>query len=390
MSETDPDPDSSAWQSGPIITWLLEEGRLLSNVDDTVSQLGQRLLAEGAPLWRLRLSMRTLHPLITAFSSVWERDAERTQRIETPHGLEGRSGYIGSPMEIINRTGAAFRKRLAGDLAPSDHSVLHDLKARGGTDYFGLPIQYSSGTTANIVFTTDVAGGFNDTDIDKLTKISAVLAPVAEVFSSKRIALAVAEAYLGPRTGRRVLEGQITRGHIDRINAAIMVSDIRDWTGLSSRVATEDALALANQYFEIIAEAVEANGGEILKLIGDGVLAIFPLEETGGSSRDACTNALAAARQALQSPHQPPDLRFGIGLHFGEVLYGNIGSTTRIDFTVLGQAVNIAARIEGFCSRYEAPLLLSREFADQTGEPVRVVANETLKGYAGQFEILTC
>ncbi len=390
MSEADPDSGCSGWQSGPIIKWLLAEGRLLSNVDDTVSQLGRRLLASGAPLWRLRLSMRTLHPLITAFSSVWERDAVRTERIETPHGLERRSGYIGSPMEIINRTGTTFRKRLAEELEASDHGVLHDLKARGGTDYFGLPIKYSSGITANLIFTTDVAGGFSDADIEKLTEIAAVLAPVAEVFSTKRIALAVAEAYLGPRTGRRVLDGQITRGHIDSIDAAIMVSDIRDWTGLSSRMQTEDALALANQYFEVIADAVEANGGEILKLIGDGVLAIFPLEETGSSPQTACTNALAAARQALQSPRRSPDLRFGIGLHFGEVLYGNIGSTTRIDFTVLGQAVNIAARIEGFCSRYEVPLLLSREFADQTGESVRLVANETFKGYAGRFEILTC
>ncbi|WP_108881151.1 adenylate/guanylate cyclase domain-containing protein [Anderseniella sp. Alg231-50] len=390
MSDAPRPPKSCNWQSGPIIRWLLDEGRLLADVDETVSHLGQKLQASGAPLWRLRLSMRTLHPLIAALSSVWEKDAERTERIETPHGLEGRSGYIGSPLEIINRTGTAFRKRLAGELTSSDHGVLHDLKARGGTDYFGLPVRYSNGTVANLVFTSDTAGGFTGTDIEKFSEIAAVLAPIAEVFSTKRISLAVAEAYLGPRTGRRVLDGQITRGHIDSINAAIMVSDIRDWTGLSSRMAAGDALALANEYFEIIARAVEANGGEILKLIGDGVLAIFPSDEQDETSRTACRNALSAARQALQSTDRPADLRFGIGLHFGEVLYGNIGSTTRIDFTVLGQAVNITARIEGFCGPLEVPLLFSREFAGQTGESARVVATETLKGYDGQFEILTC
>lgn len=390
MSETACIPPSSDWQSGPIIKWLLAEGRLLADVDETVLQLGEKLRASGAPLWRLRLSMRTLHPLIAAFSSVWERDASTTARIETPHGLEGRSGYIGSPLEIINRTGSAFRKRLAGELMASDHSVLHDLKARGGTDYFGLPIRYSNGTTANLVFATDFPAGFADTDIEKLTEIASVLAPIAEVFSTRRVSLAVAEAYLGPRTGRRVLDGQITRGDIDSINSAIMVSDIRDWTGLSNRMAAKDALALANEYFEIIALAVESNGGEILKLIGDGVLAVFPLDEQHKSSPVACRNALSAARQALQTTDRSPDLDFGIGLHFGEVLYGNIGSTTRIDFTVLGQAVNITARIEGFCSRLEIPLLFSREFADQTGEAGRVVANETLKGYDDQFEILTC
>ncbi len=390
MTDAPHPPRSSDWQSGPIIKWLLDEGRLLADVDDIVSQLGLKLQACGAPLWRLRLSMRTLHPLITAFSSVWERDAERTEHIETPHGLEGRSGYVGSPLEIISRTGTAFRKRLAGELTSSDHGVLHDLKARGGTDYFGLPVRYSAGAIANLVFTTDTADGFSDADIEKFSQIASVLAPIAEVFSTRRIALAVAEAYLGPRTGRRVLDGQITRGHIDRMNAAIMVSDIRDWTGLSSRMAAVDALALANGYFEIIARAVEANGGEILKFMGDGVLAIFAADEENGSSKTACENALTAARLALQSSDRSPDLRFGIGLHFGEVLYGNIGSTTRIDFTVLGQAVNIAARIEGFCSQLEIPLLFSREFVGQTGETGRVVANETLKGYDGQFEVLTC
>lgn len=390
MSETTPVPQSSDWQSGPIIKWLLAEGRLLANVDDTVNQLGHKLQACGAPLWRLRLSMRTLHPLIAAFSSVWERDAERTESIETPHGLEGRSGYIGSPLEIISRTGTAFRKRLADELASSDHGVLHDLKARGGTDYLGLPIRYSNGTTANLVFTTDVTGGFTDADIEKFSEIASVLAPIAEVFNTRRISLAVAEAYLGPRTGRRVLDGQITRGHIDSINAAIMVSDIRDWTGLSNRLPAADALALANTYFEIIAEAVETNDGEILKLIGDGVLAIFPSDDQNQSSHAACANALSAARQALRTTETPADLRFGIGLHFGEVLYGNIGSKTRIDFTVLGKAVNTAARIEGLCSRLEEPLLFSKEFATQANVTGRVVANETLKGYAGQVEILTC
>ncbi len=390
MSDATPIPQCSDWHTGPIIKWLLAEGRLLADVDDAVHQLGEKLQASGAPLWRLRLSMRTLHPLIAAFSSVWERDAKSTERIETPHGLEGRSGYIGSPLEIINRTDGAFRKRLAGDLESSDHGVLHDLKARGGTDYFGLPVKYSNGATANLVFATDIPGGFADSDIEKFAEIAAVLAPIAEVFSTRRVSLAVAEAYLGPRTGRRVLDGQITRGHIDSINAAIMVSDIRDWTGLSSRMAAEDALALANQYFEIIAHAVETNGGEILKLIGDGVLAIFPSDDQDERSRSACRQALSAARTALQTEDRSYDLHFGIGLHFGEVLYGNIGSKTRIDFTVLGHAVNIAARIEGFCGSLEIPLLLTREFADQTGETCSVVTTKTLKGYSGQFEILTC
>ena len=245
-------------------------------------------------------------------------------------------------------------------------------------------MRFSDATSATLVFTTDVVGGFSDSDIECFTEIASVMAPITEVFSSKRASLAVAEAYLGPRTGRRVLAGQITRGHIERIDAAILVSDIRDWTGLNNRVGPEHALALANRYFETIAEAVESNGGEILKFIGDGVLAIFSTDSQTADADAVCQRALAAAKQALriaQQPDWPPNLTFGIGIHFGEVLYGNIGSETRLDFTVLGQAVNTAARIEGLCNRFGEPVLFSQDFADRLAEPTRLVAEETLKGH---------
>ncbi len=384
-------PKPSDWDTGPIIDWLLEEGRFLASVDDLVKALGERMHASGAPLSRLRLSMRTLHPLLAALTSVWERDSESTTYIETPHGLEGRSGYIGSPLEIINRTGTAFRKRLTEALSDRDHNVLHDLKARGGTDYFGLPMRFSAGAAAILVFTTDAEGGFSDPDIESFIRIASLLAPIAEVFSARLISHAVAEAYLGPRTGPRVLGGQITRGDIEKIEAAILVSDIRDWTGINSRVAVENAVALANSYFETVAEAVEANGGEILKFMGDGVLAVFPIDDEGSDAAAVCERALAAARQALRTAREadpPLDLRFGIGMHFGEVLYGNIGSKTRIDFTVLGQAVNIAARIEGLCGKLDRSILFSQDFADRLAGPTTLVGEEVLKGRDGTSRVL--
>ncbi len=392
MSDDGSQTASPQWEAGPIIDWLLEEGRFLEGLDELVRQLGIRMLASGAPLWRLRLSMRTLHPLVAAVSSVWERDEASTTSIVSSHGIEGRSGYVGSPLEHISRTGTAFRKRLTKALSDADHTVLHELKARGGTDYFGLPLRFSDGTTANLVVTTDAEGGFSDPDIDRVTEIASVLAPIVEVANARQVSLAVAEAYLGARTGRRVLEGQITRGDIERIDAAILVSDIRDWTGLNQRLPAEEALALANRYFEVIAEAVEANDGEILKFIGDGVLAIFPTTDGGADGANACSRALAAAREALRlagESAQALDLSFGIGIHFGEVLYGNIGSKSRIDFTVLGQGVNTAARIESLCSRFDKPILFSREFADQLAEPATLVAEEILKGHRTASGIFT-
>lgn len=379
----------SQWDPGPIFDWLLAEGRFLSGVEPMIEQMGQRMAAAGAPLWRLRLSMRTLHPLLAAVSAVWERDKEGATSIQTPHGLEGRSGYIGSPLEIIGRTDKPFRRRLYEGLSDQDHNVLHDLKARGGTDYYGLPMRFSDGSAGSVVFVTDRQGGFSGPDIAGFDRLTSAVAPIVEVFSVRQMSTTVAEAYLGPRTGRRVMSGQITRGDVETITAAVLVSDIRDWTGLNNRLSGEAALALANRYFEIIAEAVEAHEGEILKLIGDGVLALFPTEATGHS---ACANALAAARQALraaQGGDAPPELQFGIGMHFGDVLYGNIGSTSRLDFTVLGQTVNVAARIEGLCGKLGQPILFSQDFANRLDEPAAVVANEQLKGLKGDVPILS-
>jgi len=377
------------WRYQPIVKWLLEEGRFLSSLDEIVHHLGPRMLAAGAPIWRFRMSMRTLHPLVRATVAIWEREQVKTIHRTSPHGLEGRSEYIGSPASIISQTRAPFRKQLTGLLTKDDHNVLHELKARGATDYLGLPLNFSDGLSASLTLTTDAERGFSDPDIENFTEIAAVLAPIAEVVRSRSASIAVAEAYLGPRTGRRVLKGEITRGDIETIKAAILISDIRDWTGLNNRLSPETLLSRANTYFEIISDAVVAHGGEILKFLGDGVLAIFPTDSDVDDST-ACSNALRAARQALRTASdatRPLDLTFGVGMHFGEVLYGNVGSKTRIDFTVLGHAVNLTSRVEGLCSKLQQPLLFSEAFADRLSEPVKQVAEELLKGHSTKSAI---
>lgn len=380
------------WEVDATIDWLLREGRLLASIEELVDQLGQKLLAAGAPLWRFRLAMRTLHPLVAASTSAWERDENFIPPVETGHGLESRSEYIGSPFATIINSRSSFRRRLQDELTDADHRALHDIKAQGGSDYFGLPLDFTEGAVAIVAYSTDRPSGFSDADITQFTRIASVLAPIAEVFSEKRVSSAVAIAYLGARTGRRVLSGQITRGDIEQINAAIMVSDILDWTGMNSRLSGEEALILANRYFDIVVDAVEDNGGEVLKFIGDSVLAIFPLEGNSLSATDVCTHALAAARQAVSSARQADPalgLEFGIGVHFGEVHYGNIGSRTRIDFTVMGQAVNITARMESLCRKFNKPILFSDDFARQLDEPVVQLGEEKLKGYVTPFKVMT-
>lgn len=362
---------------------MFAEARLLPTLDELTGELGARLDEAGARLWRLRLSLRTLHPLTTALSSMWERDSAEITNIAVPHGFESRPGYIGSPLQIIRETSASYRRKLSVNLTEDDHSVLHELKARGVTDYFGTPVRFSDDAGATLVFASDHEDGFSDGDIRQFEELTAYLTPIVEVFRLKSISLAVAEAYLGERTGRRVLDGQFTRGNIEKIKSAILVSDIRNWTGINNRLPAEEALALANLYFEISAEAIEAHDGEILKFIGDGYLATFPSSEGKKEDALACRRALSAAQDALKNATERRaelPLRFGLGLHFGDVHYGNIGSQTRLDFTVMGQAVNTASRIESLCSRFEQELLFSSEFAERLDVETTIVGEELLKG----------
>ncbi len=361
------------WNAIAVIQWLMREGRLLPDRNAMITGLGERLAAEGAPICRVRLSMRTLHPLVRVVSVTWEAETGVIPVIEARHGFESNPTFVGSPIEIITRTQAPYRKRLEEPLGPDDPAMLTELKEKGLTDYFGRRLRFSSGTPAIFIVNSATPGGFTDADIDKINLIAGALSPVVEVFDARQVAVAVAEAYLGPRTGRQVLDGQITRGDIDTIEAAILISDIRGWTRINREMAPEEAVALANRYFDGIAAAVDAHGGEILKFLGDGVLAIFP-----GDAETACNRALAAARMAQDAAD---GIDFGIGLHFGQVMYGNVGSVERIDFTVLGQAVNLAARIEGQCAELEEPVLYSDTFARAVSSDSREVARRMLKGF---------
>lgn len=374
------DTAHTAWAVEPILDWIVEEGRLMAGLPDLVDALGARLLQAGAPIWRLRLGMRTLHPLVAAESAVWERDSGPADRLLAAHGLESRAGYVGSPLALIARSDVPLRQRLDGELDDGVHSVLHEFKARGATDYFGLSRRFHGDAGALFVFISDRAGGFDDGDIAGMTRLARYLAPVLEVFRLQMLSEAVATSYLGTRSGRMVLDGRITRGDIDTVRAAILFSDIRGWTGLNARLPGREVVALANRYFEILAAAVEAENGEILKFLGDGVLAIFPARD---DPAPACRQALRAAKDAFAraAAAEPPlALEFGIGMHVGEVLYGNVGSPTRLDFTVLGQAVNIAARIEALCRPLGRSILYSHGFAEALDRAGDCVAEELLKG----------
>lgn len=369
---------SNTWDVQPVVDWLIDEGRLLPSLNDLAANLAARVMDAGLPLWRVRISIRTLHPLITAKSAAWERDEGVVAMPNAAHGLESRPSYLGSPLQVMADTRKPFRKILTEQLGPNDHLVLHELKERGATDYFGAPMLFTESAGGLVVFVTDASSGFSDADIDKLVTLIRVITPIIEVFQLKHSSNAITDAYLGSRSAKRVLAGQITRGHIETIRAAILFSDIRGWTAINTRLPPSETVSIANAYFDIIESAVSGHGGEVLKMLGDGVLAIF----IGDTDADACAQAVAAAQAAHEVAKANPDFttQFGIGMHVGEVLYGNVGSAGRLDFTVLGAAVNLASRVEGFCSRLDHDILFSEEFARELNVPTEHIGTEPIKG----------
>lgn len=368
------------------IDWILMQGRLM-DLQGLADGLGERMRENGVPLMRLRLGLRTTHPLTAALSVFWEADSAPLDQLATPHGLETSAEYVGSPMQQIAQSRRPFRRHLT-DLNPRDHVTLHDLRSRGATDYYGLPMTFSQGNSGIVIFTSDGPGGFSDADIAGFDAITSVITPVVDTYSQHHLATAIATSYLGQRTGRRVLDGQITRGDIETVEAAILISDIRGWTRINATRPPAEALDLANRYFEVISDAVDCHQGEILKFLGDGVLALFPSDGSTEGRASACQNAVAAAktahRIAVQSELQAT---FGIGIHFGEVLYGNIGARARIDFTVLGQAVNIAARIEALTSTLGQSVLVSQAVADTGTLHTTHISTELLKGLTDPMPI---
>jgi adenylate cyclase len=253
------------------------------------------------------------------------------------------------------------------------------------------------GRSPALTFMTDRPEGFRDSDIEKFHRLIDHLAPIAESHISHRVSTTLLETYLGRIVGEQILGGLIKRGDGQEINAVLWFSDLRDFTGLNERMAPADLLELLNNYLQLAGDALKEHGGEILKFIGDGVMAYFPAEDalflpmvTG--------NAIAAARRLIDDieaanearaagGHDP--VRFGVGLHVGPVTFGNIGTEDRLDFTVIGPAVNRAARLEGLTKELGVPVLASAEFNAACAIPLKPLGKHVLRGVPDPVEVFT-
>ena len=246
-------------------------------------------------------------------------------------------------------------------------------------------------------YVTDRPGGFSEREIVDLSAVSERLSIAADMNSQRQIAANVLKAYLGPQTGRKVLAGQIRRGSGEAIAAVLWLSDLRRFTQMSDQLAGESVVGILNDLFDLQARAIVTYGGEILKFVGDGLLAIFPVATPEEPARTA-KNALAAAQEAqaalgalraTASLAGAPPLEIVIALHYGTVIYGNIGAADRLDFTVIGPAVNLVSRIETIAKSLDLPLIVSDDFADAYGEALKSLGLHQLRGLDLPHELFT-
>ena len=381
------------WRVEPVIDWLLREGRMNADPLALVNALAARLVAAGAPLWRLRLAFFTLHPQLAARAYVWMRGRETTLE-QIPYGVQRTDAYRGSPAQRMIESGKRVHYRL-DRLEAGDHRLLHALAAEGGIDYALLPLRFSDGSLHVLAVATDDVRGFDERDLTSFEALGHALAPVLEVGATRQLAVTLLDTYLGHRTGGRVLGGQIRRGAAETIEAVLWYSDLRRFTALTETLDCEQLLAMLNDYFEAVGTAATSRGGEILRFVGDAMLIVFPAGRQC-DLRAACSSAVEAALDAFSRVDSInrarravplPEIQFGVGLNAGQVVYGNVGTPDRLDFTVIGPAVNRAARLETLTKELEVPLLMTQAVASVLAQPVRSLGLHRLRDLSEPIEV---
>jgi adenylate cyclase len=385
-----------------IIDWLLAQALGDFQIEQLVSNVAERMVDIGYRLYRLHLTVRLLHPIYSGTAFTWV-EGEGLQRDSFRPGDNESQKWLRSPLHYMLGNGL-FELRLRIDRGEglADYPLIQDLNQTGATDYLAILTGFGDTTTAIeredgvvVSWVSRSPGGWTDDEIAGIRRLQSRLALVVRLALRKSLAENVLSAYLGEDAGRRVLAGQIRRGDGEDIEAVIWFSDLRSSTRLAESLGKDDFLELLNHFFECTAGAVQASRGEVLRYIGDSVLAIFPFERFGGAT-EACHAAFAAAQEAasqvaeLNRKRQAQDaetLGFGIGLHPGIVMFGNIGIPERLDFSVVGPAANEAARVADQCRDLKQELIVSERFCELAGGEWRSLGSFRLRNVKQPMEL---
>jgi adenylate cyclase len=390
--EMDSQETASTVLGGTIGEWLAEEALHDSEPAALYTQLCQRLRGIGMPILRGQVAFRILHPLYDASTITWTAGKGAVVSLFRPEG-DGQERFRRTPLgHVLAQRLPVLRRRLTGETALVDFPDLEEFRALGGTDYLLFRVGFDRTAQTGVIcsWLADRAAGFTDGEIVQLQRISRELGISMKSRIERGVAHNVAHAYLGKRAGEAVLSGLIRRGDGEKITAALWYSDLRQSTTLADRLSAEDFLQLLGRYFEMTAGAVLEGGGEVVSLVGDHVLGLFRVE---GQPEEACRRALAAAQEARRrlsaaNPAADRPIDFGIALHLGQVIYGNVGVPERLAFTLVGSAVNEVVRVQDLTKQLGCPLLATAPFAAAAAAPWRPVGEHVLRGLETPMPIL--
>lgn len=397
-----------------LFDWMVDGAPGAKSPVDVLQRFGDEVRGAGIGLERAAAFVRTLHPHIMGRSFTWEPGRSVVVR-EAPFETVHTEGYQRSAVHFVTTTGESVRARLETTSPPRSFPILDDLARQGFTDYYATALRFMSGQIHGITFATKRAGGFTDAEIAAIDHLLRPLARVAEILALTRTAVNLLNTYVGRNAGERILNGHIVRGHADAIRAFIWFSDLRGFTELTSRAEPVAVIRVLNELFECQVPAIEKHGGEVLKFMGDGLLAIFPIDgpptsaplsgfvsradapgaeissalaETPFRAAEDAYAAVAALNTRRVAEGEAP-VRFGLALHVGDVAYGNIGGASRLDFTCIGSAVNLAARLEGLTGKVDRPVVVSDDLARITERPLDALGAFDLKGVDGARSVFS-
>ncbi|MGO8917524.1 MAG: adenylate/guanylate cyclase domain-containing protein [Stellaceae bacterium] len=362
--------------------WAVRAGLRGATAYDLFDGYCQRLVIDGVPLWRAHAATETLHPQWSGFGYIWRRDLNAIQPEQYGHDDIAAPEWVSSPLNALIRRAEdgedtpTLRRRLEAGPEERDFPVFDEFFAAGATDHFSQLFVFgehhdrSQGSGAIYSFTTDRRGGFADDDVMLLQATLPALSLAIKAHVGHVIAAGLLQTYLGEDAGRRVHAGAVARGSVESLHAVLWFADIRGFTTIADTTPGSVVIELLDEVFETLTATLRPRGGQVLKFLGDGMLATFAIEAAGPA--ETCRRALDAAAEAMQALDAlnaaraaagKPAAAVDLALHIGDVLYGNVGATDRLDFTVIGPAVNEVARIEALCEPLGRKVLISAELA---------------------------
>lgn len=371
-----------------LIGWMAEGAPGLADGRAIVSHVCERLNEAGVPVDLYRLFIFTIHPLIKGRRLQWVK-GEGTGIVEADFALFDTAEYHHNPLPHVMKTRTPLRRRLVDPDCPHDYKVVEELIADGFTDYLVQPVIYIDGDVHTMSWSSRHPDGFSQGAIMALERLRPALTRLVESYVLRLNAANIISTYVGRGAGEQVLSGHIKRGDAEEITAIILFADLKDYTRLSNSLPASEMIALLNAYFDCVGEPVAQSGGEILKFMGDGLLAIFPVRtgEAAGLKKKA-----AKAREAVQKSLEiaagmDPAPQYRTALHIGRFFYGNIGAASRLDFTAIGPPVNMAARLLGAATTLECDHVCSREFAQLLDNKLPEIGRLPLKGFDGDTAV---